>query len=159
MFARFGFKRKRERRGERRKEERGKRGSGNEGRERERAREREERGEDQMGGRAGGRRDGDLSAVLRFPPPSLICPLPPPPPEKESSPSLRWMGIASYPLPFAADTILAAFTASVEWGISTLQPEGTGPFFALTALPGRPRAVERSLRPEGWGVEITFLYT
>ena len=58
--------------------------------------------------------------------------------------------------------------------ISTPQPEGTWPFFAPRALPSRPRAVERSSRPEGglevpegqkmshvpegWGVEITFLF-
>ena len=30
-----------------------------------------------------------------------------------------------------------------KWGVSTPQPEGTGPFFALRAPPGRPRAVEQ----------------
>ena len=34
-----------------------------------------------------------------------------------------------------------------------LSPEGTWPFSAPRALPGRPRAVERSSRPEG-GLEV-----
>ena len=36
-----------------------------------------------------------------------------------------------------------------EWGIVKPQPEVTGPFYALRALSGRPRAIERSSRPEG----------
>ena len=39
-------------------------------------------------------------------------------------------------------------TIGWEWGISTPQPEGIWPFFAPRALPGRPRAVECSSRPD-----------
>ena len=40
-----------------------------------------------------------------------------------------------------------------EWDICTPPPEGSWPFSAPRALPGRPRDVERSSRPEG-GLEV-----
>ena len=39
------------------------------------------------------------------------------------------------------------------WDICTPPPEGSWPFSAPRALPGRPRDVERSSRPEG-GLEV-----
>ena len=40
-----------------------------------------------------------------------------------------------------------------KWDICTPPPEGSWPFSAPRALPGRPRDVERSSRPEG-GLEV-----
>ena len=37
--------------------------------------------------------------------------------------------------------------------ILTPHPSGSCPFLAMRALPGRPRAIERSSRPEG-GLEV-----
>ena len=52
-----------------------------------------------------------------------------------------------------AHAVLNLKMLNSDWGILTPQPAGSWPFFAQRALPGRPRAVERSSRPEG-GLEV-----